>query len=87
MMARPAFVKWFRWLGAGLILGMCIFNPAEGRADPGGALSAHAGVGIALGLTVALWISMYSDKAMAGPAGAKIPATAKHISPWRHTYQ
>lgn len=83
-MNRRVVIKWLHWLSAALILWFYIFEPEESRVDPGGALSTHAGVGIMLGLTVALWFAMYLVKGMAGRAGPKIPALGKRAYPWMH---
>lgn len=72
-MKHRTVLKWVHWLSAGLILYFLLVEPEENRADPGAALSAHAGVGMLLALTVAL----YLRKGLAGRPGPKLPGWGK----------
>lgn len=76
-MSRRTVLKWVHWLSFALILYFFIVEPDENRADPGGALSTHAGVGLVLALVMAVWLWMFLRKGLASRPGPKLPKWAK----------
>lgn len=83
-MTKRVFLKWLHWLSFALILYFFLVEPDESRVDPGGALSTHAGMGILLGIVVALWTLIYLRSGLQGRAGPKLPALAKRAHPLMH---
>lgn len=79
-----ATLKWLHWLCVPLIMYFWLVEPDENRADPGGALSTHAGVGMMLGVIVVIWFCIYLIKGVAGRAGPKLPNLAKRVHPVMH---
>jgi len=67
-----------------MILYFFLVEPEENRADPGGALSTHAGVGLILAIAVLAWTVMYWRKGLASRAGPKLPGWAKRVHPMMH---
>ncbi len=77
-------LKWMHWLSAALILYFFLVEPDDLPADPGAALATHAGMGLLLGIVVALWTGMYLRKGLVGRAGPKLPGWAKRLHPLGH---
>jgi len=84
MPSRRTALKWLHWVGFCLILYFYLVEPDENDADPGGALSTHAGVGALLALLVVIWTVMYLRKGLASRPGPKLPPLAKTAHPWMH---
>lgn len=80
-MTRRSAIKWLHWFTFALLLYFFIVEPDENQTDPGGALSTHAGMGILLGLVVAIWVIMFWRKGAAGRPGPKLPGWAKRVHP------
>lgn len=83
-MNRRTVLKWLHWLTAGLILYFFLVEPDENRADPGGALSTHAGMGLLLAIVVGIWTLIYFRKGLAGRAGPKLPGWGKKFHGLSH---
>lgn len=83
-MKRRTVLKWLHWLSFFLILYFFLVEPDENRADPGGALSTHAGVGLILALLMAYWLADFTRKGLAGRPGPKLPGWAKRFHPLSH---
>lgn len=84
-MTRRSALKWLHWASFFLILWFFLFEPDENRADPGGALSVHAGVGVILGLVTAVWLAVYLRKGLLGRPGPKLPGWGKTLHRISHT--
>lgn len=84
MLSRRAALKWLHWLSFGLIIYFFFVEPDENRADPGGALSTHAGVGLVLAIVVLIWTVMYLRRGLASRPGPKLPALGKRLHPIMH---
>ncbi len=84
MLTRRTALKWLHWLSAATILYFFLVEPDENRADPGGALSTHAGVGMLLAVLVIVWTALYWRKGLAGRPGPKLPDLAKKAHLWMH---
>ncbi|MCP5074422.1 MAG: cytochrome b [Rhodobacteraceae bacterium] len=83
-MNRRVVIKWLHWIAATLILWFYVFEPEESRTAPGEALSTHAGVGIILAATAAIWFAMFLIKGAAGRPGPKLPSWGKRLHPVMH---
>ncbi len=77
MIRRRTAIKWLHWVSLFLILYFYLVEPDENRADPGGALSTHSGVGVVLGIAAGIWFAMYLLKGQADRPGPKLPGWAK----------
>ena len=84
MPSRRTAIKWLHWISVFVILYFFLVEPEESRTDPGGALSTHAGMGLALGIATLIWFSMYLSKGLAGRAGPKLPGWGKRLHPLLH---
>ena len=84
MLRHRTVLKWTPRLGFGLILYFFLVEPEENRADPGGALSTHAGMEVLLALIVALWLGVYLRKGLAVRPGPKLPGWAKRFHGLNH---
>lgn len=78
-MRRRTVIKVLHWVSFFLILYFYLVEPDENKADPGGALSTHTGVGLVLSLITALWLVMFLRKGLTGRAGPKLPGWAKRF--------
>ena len=56
---RRTVLKVLHWVSFFLILYFFLVEPEENKADPGGALSTHAGVGLLLALVTLIWFVQY----------------------------
>lgn len=83
-MNRRTALKWLHWVSFGLIAYFFLVEPDENRADPGGALSTHAGVGMILALVTLVWLILYLRQGLAGRPGPKLPGWAKRVHPLLH---
>ncbi|GLQ34894.1 hypothetical protein GCM10007939_11770 [Amylibacter marinus] len=83
-MTRRTALKWLHWLAGAFILYFVLVEPDENTADPGGALSTHAGVGMLLGVVTFIWFVSYMKNGPVGRAGPKLPAWAKQVHFWMH---
>ncbi len=83
-MTRRSAIKWLHWLSFFLILYFFLVEPEESRTNPGGALSTHAGVGLALAVATAIWFAMFLRKGLAGRPGPKLPKWAKPLHAVNH---
>ena len=83
-MSRRVVLKWVHWLSFAGILYFFFVEPEENRADPAGALSTHAGVGLLLAIAVLVWTIMYLRKGLASRPGPKLPGWAKTAHPLMH---
>lgn len=83
-MKRRTAIKWLHWLAVALVLYFFLVEPDENKADPGGALSTHAGVGLALAIVASVWLAMFVFKGLAGRAGPKLPGWAKRVHGLSH---
>lgn len=79
MLNRRTAIKWLHWIVAFLILWFFLFEPDENRADPGGALSTHAGMGLLLAVSTLIWFSMFLMKGAAGRPGPKLKGPARVV--------
>lgn len=77
-------LKWVHWLSLALITYFFLIEPEENRADPGAALSTHAGIGLALAVITLLWFALFLSKGLAGRAGPKLPGWARRFHPLSH---
>lgn len=77
MPSRRTALKWLHWISFFVIFYFFLIEPDENRADPGGALSTHAGMGLVLAVVTAIWLGMYLRKGLAGRPGPKLPAPAR----------
>lgn len=84
MIRRRTALKWLHWLSAALILYFFLVEPEENKADPGGALSLHSGIGLLLAVVAAVWLTMFLVKGLAGRPGPKLPGWAKRFHPLSH---
>ena len=83
-MSRRTFIKWLHWLSFGLIAWFFLVEPDENSADPGGALSFHAGMGMVLGAITLIWFVLFVAKGLAGRPGPKLPGGARRVHPLSH---
>ena len=82
MMNRRSLVKWLHWISFGVIVWFYFVEPDENRADPGGALSTHAGMGVILALITLVWVGMYLRTGALGRPGPKLRGVARTAHPW-----
>ncbi|WP_166418420.1 cytochrome b [Cochlodiniinecator piscidefendens] len=78
-MNRRFVLKWLHWVGFSVLLYFFFVEPDENRADPGGALSTHAGAGLILALITTVWMGMYIRKGLMGRPGPKLPSWGKRF--------
>jgi cytochrome b561 len=81
-LTRRTAIKWLHWICAFIILWFYLVEPEETRADPGGALSVHAGMGVILGVAALIWFSMFLLKGAAGRPGPKLQNLPRKAHPW-----
>ncbi|MFT7311281.1 MAG: cytochrome b561 [Paracoccaceae bacterium] len=84
MITRRTALKWLHWVSFFVIVYFYFVEPDENTADPGGALSTHAGMGMVLGVVTALWLTTYLIKGLAGRPGPKLPVWGKKLHPLSH---
>ncbi len=84
MPRRRTVLKFVHWGSLFLIAYFYLVEPDENRADPGAALSTHAGVGVILAAVVAIWLGMFLSKGMMGRPGPKLPGWGKKFHVWNH---
>lgn len=84
MVTRRTAIKWLHWLSSALILYFFLVEPEEVERLGGAALATHAGMGVILGLVVALWFGSYLQKGPLGRPGPKLPALGKKAHLWGH---
>jgi len=83
-MKRRTFIKALHWLTTFLILWFFLVEPEDVRQLGPLALATHAGMGVTLGIIVAIWFTMYWQKGLAGRAGPKLPGWGKTFHLWLH---
>ena len=76
---RRTVLKVLHWVSFFLILYFFLVEPEENKADPGGALSTHAGVGLMLALVTLVWFVQFLRQGLASRPGPKLPGPARRI--------
>ena len=76
---RRTVLKAVHWASFFLILYFFLVEPEENRADPSGALSTHAGVGLLLALVTLVWFAQFLRQGLASRPGPKLPGVARKV--------